>query len=470
MTSVAILVPVLGRPQRVRSLMESVARATTAPYRLLFIAQSDDQAELAALSEAKADHIVVAPERGSWACKINDGFRATTEPWVFAAADDLDFHPDWFGRAMRWADEDTRVIGTNDICNPRVMSGQHSTHTLFRRDYVERFGTIDEPGLVMHEGYRHDFTDDEAVATAKARGVFVHAYDSIVEHLHPLAKKAPDDATYRAGRKYSADGRRLFAKRKALWANEGHVRAAMVPAPERAVVVTATYGGYDPHLYVPVEQDIPTEWVCFTDTPSSAPAPWRMIYEPPRWGDDPRMSAKVHKMMPEVGCNDVVWVDASHEITSPSFVREALASRHHGVAAFRHPRRDCVYAEIEALLGSENQGGLYFSRPLRDQADAYQTEGHPQSAGLFACGTVAWDLSDERARELGKLWLEETEKWSHQDQVEFPVVCRRLGVKPGTFPLAQLDQRLGRGKRYFANRWLRIHPHVKRTLKATAHV
>jgi hypothetical protein len=46
------------------------------------------------------------------------------------------------------------------------MAGRHSTHSLVTRDYVERFGTIDEAGVVLHEGYPHEFVDDEFVQTA----------------------------------------------------------------------------------------------------------------------------------------------------------------------------------------------------------------------------------------------------------------------------------------------------------------
>lgn len=456
--AVAVIVPVLGRPASVRPLMASLQAATPQPYRLLFVASADDEVELAELRAAGADYIVADPKRGTWACKINDGFRATTEPWVLAAADDLRFRPGWFERALEWADASTCVIGTNDICNPRVMCGQHATHALFRRDYVERFGTIDEPGLVMHEGYRHDYADNEAMETAVARGVYVHAFDAIVEHMHPLVGKAPDDATYRLGRKGSAQGAQLFRRRKGIWKSKP-TRISLVAPPERAVVVTASYGGYDAGLHVPVAQDMAVDFVCFTeDERLVVPEPWRVIVRSPVH-EEPRMAAKIHKMLPDAGCPDVVWVDASHEITSPSFVREALASRHDGVAAFRHPRRDCIYDEFAALLGAENQNGLYFDRPLREQAALYREQRYPTRAGLFACGVVAWDLRDARTAELGRAWFDECERFSHQDQVEFPVVCRRLGIESGIFPVDQIEPRLSRGKRYLANRWLRIWPH-----------
>jgi hypothetical protein len=197
--------------------------------------------------------------------------------------------------------------------------------------------------------------------------------------------------------------------------------------------------------------------VCFTDQPDLvAPAPWKVVLSPARF-DHPCLAAKVHKTSPTVDVTDVVWIDASMEVTSRSFVRDALAARHDGVATFTHPRRRCIYAEADASLGAEGQDGKYADLPLLAQAAHYRAEGHPPAAGLYACGVVAWDLANARAVELGRQWLAECERWSWQDQLSFPVVCRRLGITPGVFPLRQIERR---GPGFLANRWLRIHGHT----------
>jgi glycosyltransferase involved in cell wall biosynthesis len=215
-SELAILVPVLGRPARVRPLIDSITKTTPERHRVLFIPDSTDEEEIAALEEAKADYLAVDPP-ASWASKINAGYRATTEPWFFCGADDLDFHPEWFPRAMAWVKPGIGVVGTNDLLNPRVMCGEHSTHSLVRRSYIDEQGTIDEDDKVLHEGYRHDAADDELVQTAMARGVYVHAFDSIVEHLHPWAGKAEMDDTYIRGRQFSRQGVRLLRMRSRLW-------------------------------------------------------------------------------------------------------------------------------------------------------------------------------------------------------------------------------------------------------------
>ena len=85
------------------------------------------------------------------------------------------------------------------------------------RSYIEEFGTIDERGKVLHEGYEHEYVDNEFIETAKHRGEFIHAEHAIVEHLHPDWGKAEVDDTYRLGRSQTNRDKALFRKRRKLW-------------------------------------------------------------------------------------------------------------------------------------------------------------------------------------------------------------------------------------------------------------
>lgn len=211
-----VLVPVLTRPRNVEPLIRSLAAATSCDYRLLFIAESVDSRERTELRRCGADVLLVARTRRRYACKINDAVRATDEPLIFLAADDVRFHEGWDSHAIELLDETIEVVGTNDLLNPRVIAGTHSTHSLLTRRYAER-GSIDDPNVVLHEGYPHEYVDDEFVQTALARGVMVFARDSIVEHLHPYNHKADVDATYRLGWQGRAVGKKLFDEREKLW-------------------------------------------------------------------------------------------------------------------------------------------------------------------------------------------------------------------------------------------------------------
>lgn len=216
-TSLAILVPVLGRPHRVAPLVESAAAATPRA-RLVFLCTPGDDEQIAAVEDAGQEPTVVdwPAGRGDYARKMNHGFVAATERWVFLGADDLSFHLGWFEACLDVARKGICVVGTNDLGNARVVAGHHSTHTLVRRDYLE-CGTADEDGVILCELYDHQFVDDEFVRTARARGTFVSATRAIVEHLHPDWGKGAEDATYRKARAGFAGDRRLFESRRHLW-------------------------------------------------------------------------------------------------------------------------------------------------------------------------------------------------------------------------------------------------------------
>lgn len=196
-------------------LLESLAAVTPRPYRALFVCDPDDEAERAAVDAAGGERIDVA---GNYARKINEAYKATAEPLLFLGADDIDFHPNWFERAVAClCDPSVGVVGTNDLGNPRVISGLHATHSLVTRSYVEQYGTIDEPGKVLHEAYPHEYVDTEFVQTAMHRNAWAFARESVVEHLHPHWGKATTDALYDAHPQRMAAGQRIYRRRQHLW-------------------------------------------------------------------------------------------------------------------------------------------------------------------------------------------------------------------------------------------------------------
>lgn len=219
-SQIAIIVPVLNRPHRALPLAKSAAHGTDIPYRLLFVCSPEDGTQIDACQEA-GDTLVVDREcgPGDYAYKTNAGYRATREPWVFTAADDLIFHPRWASAALEIAEaNDAHVVGTDDMWNPKVRQGLHSTHTLVRRSYIDDPGASwDGPGILFHEGYSHQWVDTELVAVARARDVWAFSRQSRVEHLHPFAQKSVMDATYEKGLAKGREDGRLFHERRRLY-------------------------------------------------------------------------------------------------------------------------------------------------------------------------------------------------------------------------------------------------------------
>jgi glycosyltransferase involved in cell wall biosynthesis len=207
---VAVVVPVLERPQNAEPFMRSL-RASTG--RAKVYAVCSDDADVTAWQDAGAT--VVKTDRVSFAEKVNDAYAETSEPWLFLVGDDVRFHAGWLDHAQHVAvNTGAQVVGTNDLGTERVLRGEHATHMLIRRTYIDEQGASwDGPGVVCHEGYRHWYVDDEIVTAAKQRGVFAPALASVVEHLHPLFDKGVDDETYRRGQRHAGKDKVTFVRR-----------------------------------------------------------------------------------------------------------------------------------------------------------------------------------------------------------------------------------------------------------------
>lgn len=220
------IVPVLGRPERVEPFMQNWLETTTVASALVFVSSPSDLEERIALRLQGAYSIVAEfePGPGDFAKKTNMAARMSKDVWpesryIFAGADDLLFHEGWDTAVLEMAEETgAGMVGTDDMGNPLVVRGQHSTHSLFRRSYIEERGASwDGPGTVYSEAYDHQWIDNEAVVVAKQRGEWAFCADSKVEHLHTLWGKAPNDSTYEKALRHGVSDAALFRARQRLY-------------------------------------------------------------------------------------------------------------------------------------------------------------------------------------------------------------------------------------------------------------
>ena len=228
-SDVTVIIPVLNRPHRIMPVVSSIVHSSDAEIILVpsFENFSEELEEAIAEALEFTDRVTSRPYRdlhpsvGNYAKKINFAMKEWVDTeWLFTGADDLYFHDGWFTQCMDTARQhpQARVIGTNDLGHPRVYAmHETSTHSLVRFDYAWEQGTIDEPGKVLHEGYVHEFVDDELVGTAKYRGVWAFSMLAHVEHMHPVWGKAPTDATYDDQGRRMNESRMLYRSRCPLW-------------------------------------------------------------------------------------------------------------------------------------------------------------------------------------------------------------------------------------------------------------
>jgi len=226
-----ILIPVLNRPQNARPVVESIRSTSTCSPVIVFICTEGDEAQRKALSGLGVAILTAAPrDGGDYAAKINWAYSLGESPFVFTAADDLEFTPGWDERILEVAERTgAGMVGSNDDANPLVKRGRHSTHSLFSRAYIDTVGGTfhDGPGIVYCEGYKHQYIDAEAVRAAMDRGQWAFARRSVVRHHHPFyphkGVKVPMDDTYRKALGDAPFDAALYRERVKAWQRASRV-------------------------------------------------------------------------------------------------------------------------------------------------------------------------------------------------------------------------------------------------------
>lgn len=225
MADLAIITPTLGRPKLLAPLTDNIIEATPPRFRLIFVVDHDDGAsitEVARLAEKHEGVVGGLGASGTYPEKCNAGARATSEPLLFIANDDVRYSRGWLEAAEEQMRDGIGVVGTNDLHNKAVLRGEQGTQLLVARWYFEVGGAWQEPETIYFEGYHHDGSDLELSHLARHRGAYAHAHDSVVEHLHPAWGLRSLDATDRKGqRQRKQSDRALFAERRAAWESAG---------------------------------------------------------------------------------------------------------------------------------------------------------------------------------------------------------------------------------------------------------
>lgn len=198
-------------------------------------------------------------------------------------------------------------------------------------------------------------------------------------------------------------------------------------------IISAIYDRYDDIKPTVPQAGVDVDWVLVTDDEDlkgeTSASGWRVVYEP-RPGVHPNRAAKHPKYEPwkYTDAPASIWVDASFRIVSNQFAVEALPYAD-PIAQFPHPWRDCIYAEADESIPLPKYAG----EPIAAQAAHYRTLGHPDHWGLWATGVIARQHTDP-VRHLGRVWLEETYRWSIQDQISQPHALRTAGLRPVALP------------------------------------
>ena len=121
-------------------------------------------------------------------------------------------------------------------------------------------------------------------------------------------------------------------------------------------------------------------------------------------------------------------------------------------AFFKHPGRDCVYAEAEACV-SLGKGNL---KELAEQQKEYAKQNFPEHSGLCEL-TCFIRKNTPEANEAFEKWWAEITRYSNRDQISFPVAFKNemWETIPGT--IAYLEG----NKTFKGNKYFNYKPHQK---------
>jgi len=176
----AILVPSLNRPQNLKRLVEGIHSATPEMHFINFCVSDDEsKAALDDLDEFYLDDSDFEDRR--YVTRMNKLVGELDDAkTVFFGSDDVLHHDGWLRAALTVMERENKaVVVVNDMHNA------NGTQAVVRRDYLPH-AVFDDPREAFHNGYLHNFADNEMFLTAQVQGEFTRAMDSFVEHLHPL--------------------------------------------------------------------------------------------------------------------------------------------------------------------------------------------------------------------------------------------------------------------------------------------
>jgi len=196
------------------------------------------------------------------------------------------------------------------------------------------------------------------------------------------------------------------------------------------VIYTAIFGHCD-RLPPICTQDHGLEFVCFTDQEIKAPG-WTIEHREPMFPDS-NLSAKYFKLNPHIVFPDrkfSLFVDGNTLFLGRvrSFIDRWLSNQ--DFALWRHPDRDCVFNEAEAIILS----GKAPAAEVAQQMGVYEKRGTPSKQGAYECSFIWRRHMDPSIRAFNEAWWQEVTTYTKRDQLSFYHLAHTQGPKPVVLP------------------------------------
>ena len=175
------------------------------------------------------------------------------------------------------------------------------------------------------------------------------------------------------------------------------------------------------------------ERICFTDDPDLSSDDWSIVRMDPALLDPERESRRPkilpHRFLPDFDIS--VYIDGTVTFkVDPMVAISHVLDGDSSFACFRHPWRDCVYAEGEEVI----RVGYDRETRVREQLDFYRSTGFPEHAGLIAGTMLVRRHNDEHVVALGENWFDQVLRFSKRDQLSFNYIAWKLGFEYAVLP------------------------------------
>jgi glycosyltransferase involved in cell wall biosynthesis len=187
---VSVVIPSLNRPERLKKTIVSLL-STSPEVEIIAVLSSDDLESHAVVKSFEVVRIIDQDDAHSAVEAWNMGAAAANGDCLVLGADDLRFCDGWLDAATESLAQINNygLVAFNDLS---PMAGELATHYMVTRNYaVNEWG-----GVLAIPTYKQQWLDNEATTRAVRDQCFVYAEDAVVEHLHPIWKKADNDTTY----------------------------------------------------------------------------------------------------------------------------------------------------------------------------------------------------------------------------------------------------------------------------------
>jgi len=192
---------------------------------------------------------------------------------------------------------------------------------------------------------------------------------------------------------------------------------------QKIVVYTAVTNGYD---RIASNRFRNCDFICFSDR--NRPIPGWDVRPLPFEHADPVRTARAIKVLPHRFLSEYdisIWIDGNIRLLrNPVSLINRLDS-HFPLHVFAHPERRTLSEELEACIrkGKDNPG------ILREQVRQYIIQGYSEGGNLIESGVLVRWHNDPSLAEAMELWFQEIKRYSRRDQISFPYVVWKTGLR-----------------------------------------